>query len=172
MNAHPQASNHTLLPSQHELGQELIRGNITPGQFLGLSPQRLYEFATLAHHLLMDGKLQAALDIFKGLVAASPWDSVFHCNLAATYAQLERFPEAMAAYTTALRFNLANVDALVGRSELFLREGKVAEALQDLEGALRLDPQAERESIQRARATLMLLGTMADAAEDGEGSPR
>jgi tetratricopeptide (TPR) repeat protein len=170
MNAPLQTSTHTLSSSQQEQGEQLLRGNITPGQFLGLTPERLYEFATLGHHLLMEGNPQAALVMFKGLVAASPYDSVFHGNLAATYAQLERFPEAMEAFTTALRFNLANVDALVGRSELLLREGKVAEALQDLEAALGLDPQAERESTQRARATLMLLGKMADTAEDGEGS--
>ncbi len=171
MNELPQPSHHPLAPSQQELGEKLLRGNITPAQYLGISPQRLYEFATLGHRLLRDGNLQAALTLFKGLVAASPCDSVFHCNLAAAYAQLERFPEAMEAYTQALRFNLANVDALVGRSELLLRQGQVAEALQDLEGALRLDPQAERESTQRARATLLLLGKMADA-EDGEASSR
>lgn len=161
MNPTPQTS--------HELGERLIRGQITPAQYLGLSQKRLYEIAALGHEQLMESRPQAALDIFKGLVAASPYDSVFHCNLAAAYAQLQRFPEAMEEFTQALQLNVANVDALVGRSELFLREGQLAEALQDLKAALQLDPEAERESTQRARATLTVLQNLADEAEMAPG---
>lgn len=169
MNAAPQTSSSTVTPSQRELGEKLIRGNITPAQFLGLSQERMYEMATLGHRLMAEGQFQPALDIFKGLVAASPYDSVFHCNLAALYVELQRFPEALVEYTQALQLNVANVDALVGRSELLLREEKVAEALQDIQAALQLDPEARRESTQWARATLMMLQKMADAAEATEG---
>lgn len=170
MNPTSQTPNAAPTPNPAEWGDRLIRGQITPAQYLGLSQKRLYDIATLGHNLLTEGKLQPALDIFKGLVAASPYDSVFHCNLAATYAQLQRFPEAMEEFTQALQLNIANVDALVGRSELLLREGKVAEGLQDLESALRLDPEAQRESTQRGRATLQVLQAMADEAERAQGS--
>jgi tetratricopeptide (TPR) repeat protein len=75
----------------------------------------------------------------------------------------------MEEFTQALQLNVANVDALVGRSELLLREGKVAEALRDLEAALRLDPEAQLESTQRGRATLLVLQAMADEAEKAPG---
>jgi tetratricopeptide (TPR) repeat protein len=153
------------MPSHTEMGQRLISGDITPAQFLGISQEQLYEIATLGHNMMSQGQLQQAMDIFKGLVAASPYDSVFHCNLAAVHAQEQRYAEAMEEYTQALELNLANVDALVGRSELYLREGKVAEALADIKAALELDPQAQQETAQRARATLMVLQKMAEDEE-------
>ena len=151
--------------SSTELGERLILGELTAAQYLGFSQQRLYEIATIGHTLLNEGKLPAALDIFKGLVAASPYDSVFHCNLAAAYVQLQRLPEAMSEYTQALELNVANVDALVGRSELLLRAGKVGEALHDIQLALEFDPNLQRETTQRARANLLLLQAMADTVE-------
>lgn len=142
-----------------ELGERLVVGEITPAEFLGLSRETLYEIATRGHEMLKTGKLQDALEIFKGLVAASPHDSVFHCNLASTYAHLEKYAESKAEYTRALELNIANVDALVGRSELFLREGNKAAALEDIQKALKLDPEAKRENTRRARATLTMLQT-------------
>jgi tetratricopeptide (TPR) repeat protein len=140
-----------------ELGERLVVGEITPAEFLGLSQEMLYEIAKRGHEMLKTGKLQDALDIFKGLVAASPYDSVFHCNLASTYAHLEKFDEAKDEYTRALELNIGNVDALVGRSELFLREGNVPKALEDIQAALKYDPEAKRENTKRARATLTIL---------------
>ncbi len=163
-----QSTSEPAMPGFEEMGARLISGDITPGQFLGLSEERLYEIATLGHSMMTRGQSESALDIFKGLVAASPYDSVFHCHLAAVYTQLERFPEAMEEYTQALQLNIANVDAMVGRSELYLREGKVAEALKDLQGALQLDPEARRDTTKRARVTLMVLRKMAEETAAAE----
>ncbi|KFE65243.1 tetratricopeptide repeat protein [Hyalangium minutum] len=168
MSQTPQTSSNPTAPSQAELAQRLIAGDITPAQFLGLSQEQLYVIATTAHRLLAQGQTQQALTLFKGLVAASPYDSVFHCNLAAAYVQAELYSEAMEEYSRAIQLNIANVDALAGRSELLLREGRVAEALNDLQAVLRLDPKAERETTQRARTTLVLLNKLADSAETAE----
>jgi tetratricopeptide (TPR) repeat protein len=164
VNTNPQPSSPSLPPNSG-LSQRLIAGEITPAQFLGLSPERMYALATRGHELLVRGHTQAAIDVFKGLTAASPEDSVFHCHLGAAYAQAERFPEALGAYNRSLQLNVANVDALGGRSELLLREGKVAEALADIQAALQLDPEAQRETTQRARTALLLLQSMAEAAD-------
>lgn len=153
----PQKPAGTTRVISEELGERLVVGEITPAEFLGLSQEMLYEIATRGHEMLKTGKLQDALEIFKGLVAASPYDSVFHCNLASTYAHLEKYAESKAEYTRALELNIGNVDALVGRSELFLREGNVSAALQDLQAALKLDPEAKRENTRRARAMLTML---------------
>ncbi|WP_407738529.1 tetratricopeptide repeat protein [Hyalangium sp.] len=148
-----------------ELAEKLILGEITPGQYLGMSPENLYKIAAMGHEMFKSGQTQGALDVFEGLVAASPYDSVFHCHLAATYARLDRFDEAMASYTRSLELNIANVDALVGRSELYMRERKISEALQDIQQALKLDPQASRDTTKRARATLQLLQNMAETPD-------
>jgi tetratricopeptide (TPR) repeat protein len=115
--------------------------------------------------MLKSGNLQTALDIFKGLVAASPHDSVFHCNLAAVYVGMEDYEEAMKAYSRSIELNIGNVDALVGRSELYLRAGKVPEALKDIEVAIKADPEAKKDNTKRARTTLMMLKKMAESAE-------
>jgi tetratricopeptide (TPR) repeat protein len=161
-----------MAPSQHkpasstlaippEAGEKLVLGEITPAEFLGIPRERLYEIAARGHHLLVTGKLKDALDIFKGLVAASPHDSVFHCNLAAVYTHLEQYPEALESYTRAIELNIGNVDALVGRSELLLREDKVSEALRDIKAVLKYDPEGKRENTRRARATLSALQSAA-----------
>jgi Flp pilus assembly protein TadD len=148
-----------------ELAEKLFLGEITPAEFLGFSTESLYKVATLGYDMVKSGNLQGALDIFEGLVAASPYDSVFHCHLASVYARLERFDEAKAEYTRSLELNIANVDSLVGRGELYLRESKLAEALKDIQRALELDPQASRDTTKRARSTLTLLGKMAEEAK-------
>ncbi|WNG24985.1 tetratricopeptide repeat protein [Cystobacter fuscus] len=147
-----------------EAGERLVLGEISPAEFLGIPRERLYEIATRGHELLVTGKLKEALEIFKGLVAASPHDSVFHCNLAAVYVQLEQIPEAMEEYTRAIELNIGNVDALVGRSELFLRDNRVVEALQDIKSVLKYDPEGKRENTKRARITLASLQSAAEAA--------
>ena len=148
-----------------EAAEKLFLGEISPGQFLGFSQQQLYKIAISGHEMLKSGNLQTALDIFKGLVAASPHDSVFHCNLAAVYVGMEDYEEAMKAYSRSIELNIANVDALVGRSELYLRAGKVPEALKDIEVAIKADPEAKKDNTKRARTTLMMLKKMAESAE-------
>jgi tetratricopeptide (TPR) repeat protein len=164
VNANSQPSSPSLPPNSG-LSQRLIAGELTPAQFLGLTQEQIYALATRGHELMVRGHTQAAIDIFKGLTAAVPYDSVFHCHLGAAYVQAERFQEGLEAYNRSLQLNLANVDALGGRSELLLREGKVAEALADIQAALQLDPDAKRETTQRARTALLLLQSMAEATE-------
>jgi tetratricopeptide (TPR) repeat protein len=162
----PKTSGPADAPTREELGERLIAAEITPAQYLGLSQKQLYEIATMGNNMLKRGDLEKARDIFLGLVSASPYDSVFHVNLAYAYHLLKQYPEAMEEYTTSLRLNIANVDALVGRSELYLMEGKLEEALKDILEALKLDPEATRDTTKRARATLAVLQKKADEALD------
>ncbi|MFY0574344.1 hypothetical protein ACN28S_08300 [Cystobacter fuscus] len=75
-----------------EAGERLVLGEISPAEFLGIPRERLYEIATRGHELLVTGKLKEALEIFKGLVAASPHDSVFHCNRRRSTSSSSRSP--------------------------------------------------------------------------------
>jgi len=145
-----------------ELGARLIRGEITLGELVGLSPSAQYAIANLGYQLLTSGKLQEARTIYQGLVAVSPYDSVFHCHLAATLYALGEHEEALFEYSQALNFNKANADALAGRGELYLRTGKVVEAVEDLRRSIELDPEGKRASTLRARATLVMLKEAAE----------
>jgi len=71
-----------------EVAEKLFLGEITPAEFLGMSNENLYKLAAMGHDLFKSDQIQGALEIFEGLTAASPYDSVFHTHLAATYARL------------------------------------------------------------------------------------
>jgi tetratricopeptide (TPR) repeat protein len=155
-----------------ELSERLVKGEITLGEFFGLSPNVLYGIAKIAYQLLNTGRVDSALDIYKGLVAASPYDSVFHCHLAACYYTRENYDLAMKHFERSLEINRSNVDALVGRGELFLRKGMISEALGDWKKAIDLDPEAKRASTKRARANILMLKEMADQERARSQAPQ
>lgn len=140
-----------------ELASALASGQITLAQFAGISREKLYEMAKVAYGLLNSGKLEQARDIYRGLVAADPFDSVFHCHLAATYLRMGENENALTEFSAALRFNVANVDAYAGRGETYLSLGRLSDALPDLKRALELDPKMTRASTIRARSILLSL---------------
>ena len=105
----------------------------------GLDRDALYEIARLGYGLLNSGNLSEAKQIYAGLVAADPYDSVFHCHLAAVHHRLGELDQAFAHYTEALNFNIANVDALVGRAEIQLSRGELTAGASALKQAIEMD---------------------------------
>ena len=152
-----------------QLAARLACGEITLAEFAGLSREQQYQIAAIGYSMMNSGKLEEARAIYRGLVAASPYDSVFHCHLAAAHLRTGEVDEALAHFDLALRYNIANVDALVGRGETFLNRGQFVEALKDLRAALELDTQARRPSTMRARAMLLALKEAA-AQKRGDGA--
>jgi len=147
-----------------ERDEKLIRGEIPLGQYLGMPKEMLYKWADDAHTMMMSGQAQKAAEVFEGLVAADPYNSVFHCQLGAAYVTLERLDDAFTAFDQALRFNGFNIDALVGRGEGYLRRGDVPKGLADFTKAIEQDKEFKRGSTQRARQTLLLLKQQVDQA--------
>lgn len=135
----------------------LIRGEVKLADVFGLDRDSLYEIARLGYDLLSSGNLREAKEIYAGLVAADPYDSVFHCHLAAVHHQLGELDEAFQEYAKALNFNCANVDALVGIADIQLSRGKLAEGISALKHAIELDPAGTRPSTLRARSLLLAL---------------
>lgn len=144
-------------PGSGQMQEKLATGQITLAEFVGLSREQLYEIAQQGYRLLNSGKLEEARQIYAGLVAANPYDSVFHCHLGAVYWRMGDLEKAFEEYDAALRFNIANVDALAGRGELYLTKGDVKKGIADLRAALENDSQATRPSSVRARALLLSL---------------
>jgi tetratricopeptide (TPR) repeat protein len=143
------------------LAARLVGGQINLAEFVGLRRATLYAIAGVAYQMLNSGRVEQARQIYRGLVAADPYDSVFRCHLAAAHQRLGELDEAVGEYTAALRFNYANVDALAGRSEILLQRGRINEAVQDLRAVLTHDPQGTRATTLRARAILQALRTAA-----------
>jgi Tfp pilus assembly protein PilF len=143
-----------------ELPAMLMRGEITLAQIFGLDRESLYRIAQVGYGLLNSGNLRDAKQIYLGLVAAEPCDSVFHCHLAAVHHRLGEIDEAFEQYNEALNFNCANVDALVGRGEIYLNRGELLKGLADLKCAIETKGTSQRPSIERAHALLHALNTL------------
>lgn len=145
-----------IAPFDNRAGQ-LASGQITLGEYIGLGKQELYVIAQQAYQLLNSGRLEEARDIYQGLVAADPYDSVFHCHLGSAQLRLGNTDEAFQEFESSLQYNIANIDAFVGRGEIYLMRGELNQAINDLSKAIELDPQATRKSTIRARAALIAL---------------
>lgn len=137
-----------------DLPARLIRGELTLAKVFGLDDDSLYEIAKVGYGLLNSGNLREAKQIYAGLVAADPYDSVFHCHLAAVHHSLGELDDAFKHYTEALKLNHANADALVGLGEIQLSRGELAAGLSLLKQAIELDRDGVKPSTQRAQALL------------------
>ena len=151
----PDETNDARVPP--ELAARLARGELTIADLTGLTREKLYEIAEVGFRLMNSGQLEQARAIYRGLIAASPFDSVFHCHLGAVNLRLGETGAAVEEYDAALRLNRSNVDAFAGRGEARLKRGEFAEAVTDLSAAIDLDREAKRPSTVRARALLLAL---------------
>lgn len=152
------------------LAARLVGGEINLAEFVGLRRDTLYAIARVGYQFLNSGRIEQARRVYRGLVAADPYDSVFRCHLAAAHHRLGDLDDAVEEYTAALRFNHANVDALAGRSEIFLQRGRIGEAVADLRAVIALDPHAQRATTLRARAVLQTLRNAAAAQATSQTS--
>ena len=143
-------------PTQEAM-EKLATGQATLAEAVGLSREQLYEIAQQGYRLLNSGKLEEARQIYAGLVAANPFDSVFHCHLGAVYWRMGDLEKAFEEYDASLRFNIANVDALAGRGELYLTKGDAKKGIADLRTALENDPEGKHPATIRARGLLLSL---------------
>lgn len=146
-----------------EMNEKLVTGQITLAEYAGIDKRQLYEIAKQAYQLFNSGKLDEAEVIYSGLVAADPFDSVFHCHLGAVHFRKGDMEKAFEEYSASIRLNIANVDALAARGEIYLQRGELKEGIEDLRKALENDPEAKRPSTQRARAILL---SLRDAAQN------
>lgn len=150
--------------------EKLMTGQITIAEAMGMSKQQLYAIAQRGFQLLNSGRLEEARQIYAGLVAADPFDSVFHCHLGAVLWRLGEIEKAREEYDASLRFNIANVDALAGRGELYLLNGEIEKAIELMKKAVELDPKGERQSSVRARSLLLSLRQAAQKAASAKVS--
>ncbi len=143
--------------------EKVATGQATIAQAVGLTKNDLYRIAEKAYQLFSQGKLDEARRIYEGLVAADPFDSVFHCHLGAVLWRSGEMDRAFEEYDAAVRYNLANIDALAGRGELLIARGEIEKGIEDLRRAVEIDPNCSRPSTQRARALLFSMRESARA---------
>jgi tetratricopeptide (TPR) repeat protein len=144
-------------PKKREVQEKLATGQMTVAEAVGISRRELYAIAQRGYQLFNSGRLEEARKIYAGLVAADPFDSVFHCHLGAVLWRQGEPDKAFEEYSASIRLNIANVDALAARGELYLLKGEVKKGIEDLRAALENDPKGTHPSSIRARALLLSL---------------
>lgn len=143
--------------------ESLVTGQATIAEAMGIDKRQLYAIAGRGFQMLSSGRLDEARQIYSGLVAADPYDSVFHCHLGATLWRLGEIDDAAHEFDAAIRLNFANVDALAARGEIRLMRGQVKEGVDDLRKSLEFDPRGEHPASIRARGLLLSLREVAAA---------
>ena len=142
---------------KREAQEKLATGQITIAEAVGISRKQLYAIAQRGYQLLNSGKLEDAKQIYAGLVAADPYDSVFHCHLGAVLWRMGDVEQEFDEYDASIRLNIANVDALAARGEIYLQKGEIKKGIEDLRKALENDQEGKHPASIRARALLLSL---------------
>jgi tetratricopeptide (TPR) repeat protein len=91
-------------------------------------------------YLLRQGKTQAAIAEFERLYRIDSQDRTTRNRLIAAYLYANRVPDAQKILDAVLARNPKDIDALMQRGEIHLRNGNIAEAKKDIEGVLHFEP--------------------------------
>ena len=106
---------------------------------LAALPDRRYQHLHAAY-LFADGQREASLKEFEKLAKASPNDRPTRNRLVAAYLAMGQVPAAENVLGAALQKNSNDADALLQRSQILAREGKLQEAENDLNQVIHFKP--------------------------------
>jgi tetratricopeptide (TPR) repeat protein len=96
--------------------------------------------AVHALFLFRSGKRDLAITEFEKLAKQDPSDRDARSRLIAAYQAVNRAPDAEKLVSAALKKNRKDVDALLQRSQIYVRDGKYAQAQADLTSILQFEP--------------------------------
>jgi hypothetical protein len=116
---------------------------------LSKSPEReptLFLAAQLAATL---GREETARSYWQRVIAVNPYSAIYRVHLGWLYARKEDWPRALEESRQALRLNPLNVDARKLLIEVHLKNGRRAEARDELQKLLLLDPDNAKQWRQR-----------------------
>ena len=138
---------------------------------------------TKANKARDDGDLEAAVDLYRQVVKASPRQMDAWWYLGTSLYELERWADARAAFDRVVRLDKTNGAALAFRGLCTFKQGQYPEALEDLmqAKALGVSGNAEVGSVARFHAGLAMtrlgkfelaLNTIGEFALEGNDSPQ
>jgi len=111
-------------------------GQVTLKEIKGYTDDELYAIAHTAYFFIMQGKNQEAKTLFEGLVAIDPRNAYYYRALGVIFHKLGDSDRAIKQFGYAIRVNPRSPHAYVNRAEVFIADGRLAEAAQDLEASL------------------------------------
>jgi predicted Zn-dependent protease len=136
--------------------EKWLRGQISLAAATEWTREEMRLVAELAFALAELGHDHEAIRIFEGLAALSPATAYFQAALGALELRTGELGQALAHLDAALSADPTNLAALVNRGEVYLNLGNRADAINNLQAALKILPrhQEEIKAATRARALL------------------
>jgi Flp pilus assembly protein TadD len=132
------------------------RGETSLREIYGYSDQELYGISTQGYTLLMEGKLDAAKNIFEGLVALDPKNDYYYRALGVLYHRLGDGERAIRQFGYAIRVRPGDLISYVNRAEIYVQQKNFAAAEQDLHKVLQIG-RPEHSMVKKASAMLRML---------------
>lgn len=143
------------------------RGELRLAQAFSVDASQLAALLQTGYTFFQEGRLEQARNIFGGLAILDPANPYVHGILGSIAQQEGRSDLALLHYDRALALGPPEVNILVNRGEVSLRLGRFEDALQDLRGAIELDPGRKSPAANRARVLLALLQELLKTAHAG-----
>jgi predicted Zn-dependent protease len=130
----------------------LLAGAPKIAHLVGISKSTLSEWAERAHLFLRQGKWRRAESAFTMLHQMAPEDGYFLAALGAIAEQRKAYADAEAFYTRSIEKDPSAAFVFVHRAGVSLAVGRKQKAMDDLNEAIRLDPQSMMPATRRAQA--------------------
>lgn len=142
-----------------------IQGDATAAEMMGLSREELYMIAKRGYDLMQEGKMGQAREVYDGLVYLDPYDPYFYTVLGSICQKQDNSEDAIKCYDIGIRLQAWNINALANRGEILLNQGKLEEALRDLQLVIYYEPDPENAnpSVVRTKALLFTIKELVDS---------
>jgi predicted Zn-dependent protease len=129
---------------------DIALGKTTFAEAMGMTRQEAFGLAQGAYRFFEFGQRERGLAIMQMLVELNPKTAAFHALLGAMQGRLGDEKAAAESYSRAIALEPANLSARVNRAELYLKQGVLDAALDDLLAATKADPQQKTALGKRA----------------------
>lgn len=149
--------------------QRWLRGEMTLQELNGITGAEMVDIARLGYQLYENGRYADAKTVFSGLSALDPGESYYLTALGAIHLAENDLDSGLKCFDRAIVVNPDDLAAHANRGELHLSQGRLTEALNDFQEALRLDPECKDPLMARVR---LLVAATVQALEQLQKGPQ
>jgi predicted Zn-dependent protease len=129
---------------------KLATDEMTWAEAMGITQHEAFGIAQSAYRMFEFGQQERGRKAMHGLIAMNPQVGAFHALLGGMAGKMGDEATALKAYSKAIELEPNNLAARVNRAEMRLKQGMMAEALDDLIAATKIDPKAKSPLGKRA----------------------
>lgn len=122
-----------------------------------LDPKKIRQVSEMGYVKLKNGRYEEARKIFEVLTFIDHKNYFHHLSLGSAYQKLKRTVDAIFQYNEALKYAPKNINALINRGELYLRNKNYRKAAEDFREAILLDQTGKDRFSNRARSLVIAI---------------